>query len=436
MISPMFKNMNFRIPIFCFLGLTGFLFSCQEDADIGNDINEFVYKKLKNEYLWADETGTTDPHQHDKPESIIDALRHPDDHWTHIQKQAAPAEQATYLASSIPADVGTGIELAVEHSTRTVWVIYVTKYSPADDKGIKRGHRLVEINHADAYPNYGQLFSYEIGKPFHLKFLRSDDSAYEIDVSTEILHVPYISDTTIFRRTNGNNIGYLFYDSFGEDSDKAFSKMLQAFQEENVTDLILDLRYNPGGYLSICQHIVSMCYATGAPSDVIFSLLYNENFDGENKSYLFSDYGHRMNFNSIYVLTTPNTASASEAFIIALKPYLGDKLKVIGTHTHGKYVGARVYTEHGYNFYPIVFRLSNAVGVSDYKQGLSADIEAWDDLSPLSYPYNGLTHAALQDLGYFASENIVAKTQNTAPARTLVRVGTKHLSNFIQLPEE
>ena len=98
-----------------------------------------------------------------------------------------------------------------------------------------------------------------------------------------------------------------------------------------------------------------------------------------------------LNLTKLYVITTDNTASASELTINGLKPYL--TVKQVGTTTVGKYVGSftlqdldtkgNVNPNDTWTMQPIVVKIANSLGVSDYVNGLVPDITVSEDVASL-----------------------------------------------------
>lgn len=194
-------------------------------------------------------------------------------------------------------------------------------------------------------------------------------------------------------QVGNKRVGYLLYNGFWTAYDEQLNQAMAYFQGQNVTDFVLDLRYNSGGTLTSAQYLASML--TGGFNGQVLGVLdwnskanaYWDQQDSQSRySYFVNTTRENMslnhlNLNKVYVLTSATTASASELVINGLKPYID--VVQIGTATAGKNVGSitmydsptyrkqGVNPRHRYAMQPIVFKIANAQGFSDYTNGLA-----------------------------------------------------------------
>lgn len=213
-----------------------------------------------------------------------------------------------------------------------------------------------------------------------------DDFRYIVTRSTSndiILDTIY----TLYNR----KIGYFCYMKFEDVGELA--PVMRKFYEENIDELIIDLRYNPGGYVSTCKYLCNSVVSESAYgkifqsqgfNDVLTEQLFiktgnrldNDYFDfpsnGEGKQLGTPIYG--LNMHRIYVLTSSKTASASEALIVCLRPY--NEVIVIGESTVGKGVGSYTIrdSKYKYELHPITLRYYNANKESTPDTGIEPDI--------------------------------------------------------------
>lgn len=199
-----------------------------------------------------------------------------------------------------------------------------------------------------------------------------------------------ISFDSIYQVT-GKTLGYAIYDKFQTNAD--IRSLAVKFKKAKVKELILDLRYNPGGYVSTCTELASFI----VPSQHLGKLYQQQCFNnkltaeksklhgglGVDSIYLYStNWFHQwgLNLSRIVVLTTKNTASASESLIIGLRPYM--KVITIGTTTCGKDVGSYTIADNNYKYQlqPITFKYYNANNESTPTTGIVPDIYVEDDL--------------------------------------------------------
>lgn len=209
-----------------------------------------------------------------------------------------------------------------------------------------------------------------------------------VDAAEPVAYNPVLTDTVIVRGTH--RIGYLAYTSFDTGpqgpsaGDHAYDEALKAvfaeFARNRIDELVLDLRYNPGGYISCCQLLSSLIAGESRLGESFCYYRYNTGQETELKFLGRNEVGGAtVDLQRLYVLTGPWTASASELLISALKPYM--PLRLIGTRTEGKNVGSYEIRSDTYalTLHPITLQLLNKEHWTDYAAGFMPDIYLNDD---------------------------------------------------------
>ena len=143
--------------------------------------------------------------------------------------------------------------------------------------------------------------------------------------------------------------------------------------------MILDLRYNPGGFMNIATLLASLITGENTNGEVFTKLIYNDKKSDESSSAIFEEQSNSLNLNRVIILTTDGTASASEALINGLEPHI--EVVTIGETTYGKPVGMKVFQYEDYVFLPITFRIANSNNESDYYDGIQPDALCNDDFT-------------------------------------------------------
>jgi C-terminal processing protease CtpA/Prc len=231
----------------------------------------------------------------------------------------------------------------------------------------------------------------------------------------------------------GENVGYLMYNGFTADFNSQLNNAFGNFLANNVQQLVLDLRYNPGG--SVNTSILLSSMITGQFTDEIYSTeQWNSElqaaFLDDDPEFLINRFTNNddgtslnsLNLSNVYILTTGSSASASELVINSLDPYIN--VVQIGTTTTGKYqASVTIYDSdnlgkeganpnHTYAMQPLVLKSLNSVGNTDYDNGLDPDItlaEDYGNLGILGDANEPLLAAALANIlggGRFSYPNI------------------------------
>ncbi len=276
------------------------------------------------------------------------------------------------------------------------YVQYVVPDSPADDAGLKRGDVFTRINGTTiTLNNFSSLLQSE---SYVLTLADPDNNFQEIEetdtITSVVLQENPVIPPLVFEKDNVR-IGYLvlnaFRFNFHEELNDAFGVLLN----ENVDELVLDLRYNSGGALITSAILAGMI--SGLDDTNVFSkLIYNQKRSDRNVSFpifdevpLYNGNGevtdviamNQLNLSRLYVLTGFRTASASETIVNGLRPYL-DEVILIGDDTRGKDEGSITVYDNPPNYnssnganpnhlramQPIVFKIFN-VEDQDYPDG-------------------------------------------------------------------
>lgn len=188
---------------------------------------------------------------------------------------------------------------------------------------------------------------------------------------------------TVYEST-GNNVGYLALSSFEEiennnvnqqNIDAAFTK----FQEKQIKSLIVDLRYNGGGYVDASAYIADKIGGATTKGKLMLNYEVNDYIKATpslNKMFQATNFEGKssLSLTKVYFLVSEGTASAAEMLINVLKPYLQVQLIASGTRTYGKPVGFfEQVVQNKVSFWPVSFLLKNSAGSSDYWDGFVPD---------------------------------------------------------------
>ncbi|MFB6318553.1 S41 family peptidase [Saccharicrinis sp. FJH54] len=355
-------------------------------------VNEWIWQEMNTWYLWTSNMPSYERTDIDPTTYFNSLLYTAKDKWSFI------TDNYRELINSFQGrEKAMGYSLALyykdaEQKDVVGYVEFVYPNTPAASAGIKRGDIIGSVNgQVLNNDNYIDLLFYTDNQT--LGYLDYTGTGYTNSEKTISVSSQYIDENPVVKDTiytfSGKSIGYLAYVGFISNFNDKLDEVFTKFKENNVKELILDLRYNPGGDLGAANYL---CSSIVPESDVTSSKrLVNFNWNSYvQQAYtdLEADYNLYINFINdtkinmnlprIYILTTRGTASASELTITGLEPYMD--VITIGESTHGKYAASITIPDDDsiWALQPIVLKYSNADGLTDFEDGLSPDYEIKD----------------------------------------------------------
>jgi len=405
-----------------------FTLSCFEDRDdnlvLASEINDFVWKGMNIFYLYKDQIPDLANDRFSSNQQYADYLNSystPEDLFESLIYQPSTVDRFSiivpdyiaweqYLAGS---SITNGLRYysfqdpGSSNSTDRIMVIrQVVPNSVADNAGLTRGEYIYQIDGTElTSDNINDLLNPET---YTLYFADLDDNGTSdpsddqfvpngktVTLSKTLRTENPVHKTAIIN-VDGENLGYILYNGFTPNFDDELNNAFAEFKANNVKNLVLDLRYNPGGSVNTASLLGSM--VTGQFNGQVFSkLIYNSELQQFNSNFNFVNSFdgttiNSLNLDKVYVLTTGSTASASELVINSLGSYI--TVVQIGTATVGKtqasitlydspdYTRDKVNPNHTYAMQPLV---ANSINVDDQEvpgTGLTPDIELSEN------PYN------------------------------------------------
>ena len=339
--------------------------------------NRYVNDVMRDIYFWNTELPTVNPASYASPESLLEALRYRplDEHFSYIGSRAS--EEAFYSDSQF---VGFGFGNA--YDGLGLKILQVFPDSPASEAGLQRGDRIVSIEGQSviALATSGALGSAlgpsQEGFGMSFRYERLDGSRVAARMVKRPVTIPTVSYLNV-HEVDGRRVGYLFFRNFVEPSRAALSEAFDALRSVGATELVLDLRYNGGGLVSIAQHLASLIGGSRTDGQVFAEYFHNSRNAFRNETTRFEGKPNSLNLQRLVVITTRSSASASELVINALRPFI--PVTTIGEPSYGKPVGQYGITFCDKVLYPVAFTLRNANGQGDFFGGIPADCAAPDD---------------------------------------------------------
>jgi len=395
------------------------LFACKKNVDYQTDnqtmkVNNFVWKAMNSYYLWKDENPNLKDDRfqnqlelnqylddYDDPEAFFESLIYDREHidrWSWIVDDYVALLQ---YFEGVRKTTGMRIGLVREQAGSDyifAYVKYVLPGSDAESKGIVRGNLFRKVNGQRlTVNNYRDLFNND---NLDIELATWNGSGLTDTGNIYNLLKSQLNENPVYFRTTinyaGKKVGYLMYNGFTSTYDGDLNDAIGYFKSENVDELVLDLRYNPGGSVATMQYLASMLTGQFTGQPLLNYQWHNQrqewmqdNSPEKLRRYFVNQTANgntlnHLNLNKLYVIATGNSASASESLMNCLEPYI-DVIH-IGTPTHGKYTASvtlfdspdfsykNVNPDHKWAIQPIVLKVSNAQGVTDFINGLQPDV--------------------------------------------------------------
>ena len=391
-------------------------------------INTFASNVMQTYYLWKEEVQiqlNTWRVDDDPKEKVASARYRQDgklvDRWTQLTD-----DYDGFLGSVNGNETSFGMEFQPYYADAdsvnvNVWVTFTYADSPARKAGLKRGDVIVSLDGQGLnVDNYKQVLTDKILHPSSVD-LELQDGRHVQMTAVQLVEDPV--HTVAILEHGGKKLGYLHFASFTQDCCKDLENVFRGFKEAGIRELVLDLRYNGGGYTTTSATLASMIAPPQAVKDsAIFNReVYNAQLSKEmegvtcfapehnvptsNGKELIHALEANPGVERVWVIQTGNTASASEALVCGLKPYFPDnRLTLVGSTSYGKFCGGfimgsanwynalstsdklRINAEEGarlsanWGIYVMVSRYADREGVTlSMPSGIPADVAVRDN---------------------------------------------------------
>ncbi|MFZ6845861.1 S41 family peptidase [Undibacterium sp. RuTC16W] len=348
----------------------------------------WVRAHLDDVYLWYKEIVNLSAASYSTPQDYFNALLVKS--RDRFSFTASQSEIDGYFQSG--EDIGYGMSLV--NSSGNLRVTYVQPNSPAAQQNIGRGAQIVGINgvaitQLNAATQIAALYPSLAGAINKFDILDTGTSIVRTVqiTSTKISKLPVLQ-STILTTNDNKKIGYLVFTDHIATAEDPLVTSLQNFRQNGIDELVLDMRYNGGGYLYIADILASMIGGKKVENQIFEQLQFNdkhpEKTNNPDNKFSFSTTGTKnqllpqLSLSRVFILTTANTCSASEAVINGLSPFV--QVITVGSTTCGKPTGFVQTNNCGTAYFAIQFSGVNSIGKGDYNNGFTPTCNAPDDL--------------------------------------------------------
>ena len=394
-------------------------FSCKKKIDSGENmpppptastaeelLMDSVFLYSKEVYFWNDRIPSYDqfnPRQYKgadelkSAQNVMGAIRklQPLDRYSFVTTQ----EESDGIQTGQDKDFGfflksASVDVAAPLDSIYWFVSYVYDQSTAGAAGVKRGWIINKVNGTQlSYDESGIniLNNIFFGAPTtaSFEFIKPDKTKVTASLSKSSFQANSVLYKDVLKLGN-KKVGYLVFNQFfGAPSRRELGDAFTLFQSQGITELIVDLRYNPGGSTETQDTLANLIAPLAANNQKMYTYQFNPQLQQGNFPLLKKKAGFQnvsfseatnmvnyekagiLNLSRVFFIVTHSSASASELIINNLKPYM--EVKLIGDTTYGKPVGFFPIEISRYAIYPISFRTINSAGNADYYTGFAPD---------------------------------------------------------------
>lgn len=378
------------------------LLSCKKDPPVypsgsNQAINQWIHTEMDQYYYWREQL----PRSSDvaaAPTAFFGSLLASEDRFSAIMQSLNTSTFGNSLTSTFGFDLMT-----LERNGATLHLInHVVPQSSGDRAGLQRGDSISAID--------GQMLTTQNVAAIVVQSLRKNQVQLSLaNGSNFTLPSSFISQRVLYTHrifNDRNRTAYLFLSHFDFSGAYDLLSAVRSMREAAVEELILDLRYNPGGQMSFAAFCALLLVPVRA-SDIFVRYRGNRNMDALDESfeaalarqpdgYSFTVselLATRLSLKRIYILTSAHTASAAEVLTNNLKPYID--VVHIGETTMGKDMASVTRSSPDevtgnaarWHILPLVYKIQNSDGRGDYSTGLVPAYSATEYDSFVLYPF-------------------------------------------------
>lgn len=376
------------------------LASCEKTTTTKNEntdelagAKKYLYSIMSSIYYWSDDIQSVTAKDYTDMEDYFYALLSKKDRWSWMETGAEynSSETGQYLAYG-----GRFCQPYEYYGDYSIYMGFVYEGSPLANQGVTRGWQLLKLNGKDVSDlvNAGTFNSTLDNSSNTFTYKDLDGNTKTFTISKGEIQAKSVVKSAVYTNADfaglaaGKKVGYMFYVSFTSSMQDEITQTIKSFKDDGITDLIVDLRYNGGGSLSVCSYFADLLAPASADNKIFLKLKHNSKYSTydelSSSKYIIARSTNSLNLDRIFFITGEGTASASESLMNGLKPFTD--VKIVGDTTYGKPNGMYVYeypenaSVPDYVFLPICFYCVNSNGGGYFDNGIVPDNYRFDDL--------------------------------------------------------
>ncbi|MEE2023996.1 S41 family peptidase [Alkalimonas mucilaginosa] len=341
--------------------------------------NAEAFCLMFQDYLWYREMPErVNLNQFNSADQLVRAVRASHDRFSYVL--SAEEYEARFIDARF---FGYGMSFQIVDNESALLIRFVYSDGSAAENGLQRGDRITEIEgktvaqwyadiEAGRATNDDMFGANDDGVMRHFAWIKPDGNALQADFIKREVTTNTVLHRSVLEK-EGKRIGYLVFNSFIELSETELEQAFSYFKQQNIDELVLDVRYNGGGLIRVASQLASHIAWPTLQNKTFVTFSHNDKNPQNNRTWQFS-LGQRgqsfLNLSRVLVLTTPGSCSSSELVINSLTPFI--EVVQIGEATCGKPVGQQpeYFDRRQQVMFAVNFQTVNALGFGDYFDGL------------------------------------------------------------------
>lgn len=337
----------------------------------------WMYETMQENYLFYDELPAEDGlNFFKKPDIFLQSVVAPRDQKNGVIFSHIDSVKISRSISDYPSFGIEGVLVRNAAGNNEVHVLLTYDNSPASDVGIRRGDWIISANGYKITSNNYEQYIQHPSRSWTYQIARKNATGTFDTLSVEMPSPRYVDEPSVYLtktiQSGNRKAFYIMYNSFNNEEEDQLKEAFNQGMTQSPDDIILDLRYNPGGYVNTALLLGTILAPDNAMGKNFVNLIPNDKFEQTISYTLDPQLLHGVShasFRNLYIITTESTASASELVINCLKPYLGDRLIQVGEATFGKNVAQSLFTSEEHpllEFWLTTSYIANSEGYYDY----------------------------------------------------------------------
>lgn len=383
-------------------------YSCEINPSESNLTKEGLFDYMEDWYLWYDTMPNVSAKDFESLQELLDTLIYDElDKWSYIQETS---EYKDYNTRGSYTGHGIGLRWNAEGELK---VAFIFDESDLNTSGVTRGWEVTQINGSSVTPgtviDTTLLGPDEEGVQNTFTFKSLSGGTQVITSTKKFINANAILHSEIID-VSGKQAGYFVLQNFTSPGKDELTVLFSDFDAENIDELIVDLRYNPGGILEVSRYLGNLIVGEIANKGAFVKYVYNDKRSDQNVTLRFKPEDYSLFLTRVFFITTASTASASEVLINAVSSYID--AYIIGDVTEGKPVGtiAKQYTD--YTLVPVTFYMYNKDNVGEFFEGIQPDQFIADDLDEA---FGSREEDCLKEALYFIENGSFSGNIKTTP---------------------